>query len=117
MSEWEKLWSLWDKGEVDPFALVTCFPDFIKKIRAEGGKLKEKAEKWDELTKTLPSKSLLEKTNNCRVAESKLEAIKSLVEKGPSTDDWQYIDDLMGKLMNILESSDFTTNHDKEDKE
>jgi len=36
---WDELWRRWDKGEVDPFALVTCSPDFIKKIRAEGDDL------------------------------------------------------------------------------
>ena len=44
---WETLWGFWDAGKVDPFALKTCFPDFIKKIRAEGDKLKEKANRYD----------------------------------------------------------------------
>ena len=45
---------------------------------------------------------------------NKLEAIKKLVEKGPNTSNWQDIDDLMGKLMNIIESSGFTTNSEEE---
>ena len=54
MSEdiWDELWRRWDKGEVDPFALVTCFPDFIKKIRAEGARLQtENYLRYEELKK------------------------------------------------------------------
>lgn len=38
-STWDILWGFWDAGKVDPFALENCFPDFIKKIRAEGDRL------------------------------------------------------------------------------
>ncbi len=37
---WDTLWEFWDAGKVDPFFLTTCFPDFIKKIRVEGNRLK-----------------------------------------------------------------------------
>jgi len=56
MAEWEKLedkwgflWRSWDSDQVDPFALETCFPDWIQKVREEGNKLKSKAEKFDNL--------------------------------------------------------------------
>ena len=45
--KWNNLWEWWDSGKVDPFALETCFPDWIKKVKAEGDSLKEKADKYD----------------------------------------------------------------------
>ena len=45
MTEWDKLsdqkkhvllWSWFDQGKIDPFALKTAYPDWIKKLRALG---------------------------------------------------------------------------------
>jgi len=52
-SEWDKLsdaqkheylWRTWDKGEVDPFSLNTCYPDFMKKLRTLSTSNHEKLE-------------------------------------------------------------------------
>lgn len=105
---WNTLWGFWDAGKVDPFALETCFPDFIKKIRAEGDRLKAKAEMTTVAFRTRDAA-----ITRTLKAEDKLEVIKTWAEseytKFTKDDLWKLGPPNYGtkrtleKLMKILE--------------
>ena len=68
----------------------------------------EKAEKWDDMIERSMEAPYIDCIGNTK----KLEAVKKLVEKGPSlnVDTLEYcqqvVDDWLGKLMNVLEAEE-----------
>lgn len=75
---WDDLCEEFDKSlSMQEYLIPHSLKDKWNKVKAEGDRLKAKAEKFDKLVKIKPSKLLLEQMNEKRACEQKLEAAQN----------------------------------------
>lgn len=112
---WDELW----KRKVMPPLIMRVMentehatPQWIHKVKAEGDKLKEKAENWDRVFDPNSVMVTENEFNELLLNRGKLESIKKELQRFWD-DEFYFSEHGISGIRKIIESSEFTTNHEE----